>query len=203
MTKIAFTFYELASGRLIPHRNPSVSREELLELQLADEPDLGIVRGHWSSPATRFVRNGQVLDRADATEGELEALALADAAAASPPEGPVSAAEVWAARDCRLAAGFDFSFADARGVHRFGTTPDDMAGWDEVTKFAQALINSGTPDGMILILSDSGPVEVTAAEWQQVLLAAAAFRQPIWLASFALAAMEPIPADFDDDTHWT
>jgi hypothetical protein len=43
---------------------------------------------------------------------------------------------------------------------------------------------------------------VKAIEWQRVLVAAAAFRQPIWTASFALQAMETIPADVTDDRYW-
>lgn len=116
---------------------------------------------------------------------------------------PVTAAMIWKERDNRLRGGFDFDFADTRGVHRIGTTAKDMEGWDEVTKFAQALINAGQSSGSILILTDTGPAEVTAVEWQQILLAAAAFRQPLWLRSFELAAMVPIPLDYADDSQWT
>ena len=101
----------------------------------------------------------------------------------------------------RLALGFDFDFGDARGVHRIGTSEQDMAGWDEVTKFSQAMIALGTV-GSILIVTDTGPVEVTPQEWQVVLIAAGAFRQPIWAASFALQSMDPIPADYADDIYW-
>ncbi len=102
----------------------------------------------------------------------------------------------------RLASGFDYDFGDARGVHRIGTTPEDLAGWDEVSKFAGALIDTGMPAGTIDIFTDTGPVSVTAAEWRAIEVAAAAFRQPIWVASFALAAMDPIPADLENDSHW-
>jgi hypothetical protein len=105
-------------------------------------------------------------------------------------------ANVIAERDRRLAAGFDYDFGDARGVHHIGTTADDLKGWDEVSKLAAAMLATGTPDGVIVILTDTGVAPVTATEWQAVQLAAAAFRQPIWQASFVLAAMNPIPADY-------
>ncbi|MBC44158.1 MAG: hypothetical protein CML19_18225 [Pusillimonas sp.] len=109
-------------------------------------------------------------------------------------------------RQRRLALGFDYDFGDARGVHRIGTTDADMAGWDEVTKIAQALINGGFGSTTIDIVTDTGPATVTAVEWQSILIAAGQFRQPIWAASFALqalAATTGIPVDFTDDSYWT
>lgn len=105
-------------------------------------------------------------------------------------------------RERRLALGFDYDFGDERGVHHIATAPEDMKGWDEVTMLANAAINAGVPATAILILTSTGPVNVTAAEWQQVLLASANFRQPIWQASFALQAADPMPADITDDVHW-
>jgi hypothetical protein len=102
----------------------------------------------------------------------------------------------------RLALGFDYDFGDGRGVHRFGTTPRDMAGWDEVSKLAQALANSGAPSTPINIATDTGLCQVTAPEWDAILIAAAAFRQPIWAASFALQAMTPIPEDYAAAEYW-
>jgi len=114
---------------------------------------------------------------------------------------PAIADDVIAERSRRLALGFDYDFGDARGVHRIGTTPGDMAGWGEVTDIAQSRVARGstTPIG---IVTDTGPVEVTPLEWMDVLEAAAAFRQPIWQASFVLQQMEPIPADCADDGYW-
>lgn len=119
----------------------------------------------------------------------------ADAAVSRP--GP---AQIMTERTHRLALGFDYEFGDARGVHRIGTTPADMAGWDEVTKLALARHATGstTPIG---IVTDTGPVQITPAEWLAILEAANDFRQPIWHASFALQAMDPIPEDFAAD-HW-
>ena len=114
---------------------------------------------------------------------------------------PVS--DVWAERDRRLAGGFDYDFGDVRGVHRINTTPADMIGWDEVTKFAQALINAGQGAQVITIATGSGVTQLTANEWQGVLIAAAAFRQPIWGASFVIEQMGEIPADFANDAYWT
>lgn len=105
-------------------------------------------------------------------------------------------------RERRLARGFAYDFQDARGVHQIATTAKDMAGWDEVTSGAHAAINSGLPEMEISIVTETGPVTVTALEWQAILLAAAAARQPIWAASFAIQALDPIPADYADDTRW-
>lgn len=121
-----------------------------------------------------------------------------------PPPPPPSAIDVIAERARRLSAGFDYDFGDGRGVHRIGTTPADMVGWDEVTKLASALAALGDTATTIPILTDSGQAEVTAIEWQQILVASAAFRQPIWMASFVLQAMEPIPADYaTNEVYWS
>lgn len=117
------------------------------------------------------------------------------------PAAPTSS-EVGRERDRRLALGFDYDFGDARGVHNMATTEADMRGWDEVTKIAAASIAVGSPGAQISIKTETGPTQVTAFEWQQVLLAAAAFRQPIWAASFVLQSSDPIPANYADDVHW-
>ena len=106
-----------------------------------------------------------------------------------------------AERDSRLALGFDYDFGDDRGVHHIDTTPVDMIGWDEVSKLASALLAHGqsTP---ITIATGTGVTQVTPLEWQMVMLAAAAYRQPIWGASFMIAAMNPIPFDFTNDAYW-
>jgi hypothetical protein len=119
--------------------------------------------------------------------------------AATTPTGEAVSAE----RDRRLALGMSYDFGDARGVHIIGTTDADMRRWmDEVTPMAQACINVGQPDQQIGILTNTAPTVVTAMEWQHILLAAATYRQPLYQASFALPAMEPIPADFADDEWW-
>jgi hypothetical protein len=102
----------------------------------------------------------------------------------------------------RLSEGFTYDFGAPRGTHHIGTTEDDLIGWDEVTKFAQAAISAGLPSQPISIVTNTGPMTTTAIEWQSVLLAAAQHRQPIFAASFALQAMDPIPADYADDSHW-
>ena len=113
----------------------------------------------------------------------------------------VSQADVSRERDRRLALGFDYDFGDARGVHRIGTTKGDEEGWDEVTKIALSRNAIGSTDP-ITIMTDTGPAVVTPLEWLAVLEAAAAFRQPIWQASFVLQAMDPIPDDYAEDSHW-
>jgi hypothetical protein len=110
-------------------------------------------------------------------------------------------ADVSAERDRRLALGFDYDFGDARGVHSIGTTKGDEEGWDEVTKIALSRNATGSTDP-INIMTDTGPAVVTPLEWLAVLEAAAAFRQPIWQASFVLQAMDPIPPDYAEDSHW-
>lgn len=110
--------------------------------------------------------------------------------------------EVVKERERRLALGFDFAFGDARGTHRIGTTPTDMIGWDEVTKATQAMIALGQGSSTLTIVTNTGPATITALEWQQILVAATQFRQPIWAKSFALQAMSPIPPDFASDARW-
>lgn len=111
-------------------------------------------------------------------------------------------ADVVAERERRLGLGFDYDFGDARGVHHIGTSRDDMVGWDDVTTLANALVASGDTTTEIGILTDTGSTQVTGPEWQQVLIAAGQFRQPIWAASFALVAQNPIPANYADDSNW-
>jgi hypothetical protein len=105
-------------------------------------------------------------------------------------------------RDRRLALGFDYDFADERGVHRIGTTAGDMKGWDEVTKIANALINAGDTATTIHIETNTGGADVTAQEWNAILLYAGAVRQPVWQASFTIAAMDPLPEDVTADALW-
>lgn len=88
-----------------------------------------------------------------------------------------------------LANGFDYDFGDARGVHSFATTEEDMKGWEEVAKLANALSALGDNISKIDILTETGPVQVTAQEWAQILVySAATHRQPVWLASFQVSA---------------
>jgi hypothetical protein len=119
----------------------------------------------------------------------------------SQPPAPTTS-EVITERQRRLATGFDYDFADERGVHTIGTTEADMAGWDEVSKAASALVALGLPDQEIDIVTDTGPCSVTAIEWQSVLVGAMQFRQPIFAASFVLQYSEPIPQDYADDVNW-
>lgn len=110
--------------------------------------------------------------------------------------------DVIAERRRRLGVGFDYDFGDERGVHRIGTNEDDMIGWDQVSKLSTAAILSGNPTASILIVTDTGPVTVTAAEWQSIVVFVGQAGQPIWQASFVLQSMDPIPRDYDDDVWW-
>lgn len=117
------------------------------------------------------------------------------------PKSP-TVADIVNERTRRLASGFYYTFPDERGTHLIGTSAADLIGWREVSEMAQAAINTGQPNAPIAVVTNTGPVTVTATEWQAVLLAAAAFRQPLWAKSFALQAMNPIPADYTADKYW-
>lgn len=126
-----------------------------------------------------------------------------DAEVSFPEATPISADHVQVERERRLAVGFVFDFDDTRGEHRIATTAADMKSWvDEVTPYANALVATGDTEKTISILTETGLVEVTGLEWQEILIAAGEFRQPIWQAFFALIAMDPIPEDYVDDGYW-
>lgn len=114
---------------------------------------------------------------------------------------PVTAAQVQAECARRLAVGFDYDFGGERGVHRFGTTERDLAGWDEVRALAAARV-AETDTTPITIATDTGICQIAPDEWPQIDIAAADFRQPIWAYSFALQAQDPIPPDYTDDGYW-
>lgn len=157
---------------------------------------------YWSTAFCAYVGPADLPEGAGVSNIETE-LALTQMLRGHALAGPVALpADVHAERDRRLAGGFDYGFGDERGVHRINTTVGDMVGWDEVTKFAQALITAGQPAHVISIATGSGLVQLTAMEWQGVLIAAAQFRQPIWGASFLLESMDTIPADFSNDAYW-
>jgi len=98
--------------------------------------------------------------------------------------------------------GFDFDFGDERSIHHIGTSTADMAGWQEVTMLANAYLMVGNAAGPIVIATETGPATITAVDWQHVLIATGEFRQSIWLASFIVGAMRPIPMDFREDKYW-
>lgn len=118
------------------------------------------------------------------------------------PEPAPTAFDVAAERERRLALGFDYDFGDARGTHHLATTDLDMKGWDEVTKWSQAAIALGNGTSTLDILTETGPCQVTANEWHQVLIYATSVRQPLWAASFVLQSQDPIPSDYTDDSYW-
>lgn len=149
----------------------------------------------WSQPEGRALIAAQAAGIGDAYDGETFTRV-------TPPTPPPTAEDVAGERSRRLALGFDFDFGDGRGVHHIGTTDRDMKGWDEVSKASQAAIALGLSSSPLNIVTDTGPVVVTALEWQQILLAASVHRQPIWAASFALQSMNPIPTDYTSDSYW-
>lgn len=134
------------------------------------------------------------------SEAELEYIGLR----VRPPD-PVPPPNIWdvaAERERRLQLGFNHDFKDERGVARMATTPKGMEGWDEVTKWSNSAIALGRPDDQLDILPETGPIKVTALEWQEVLQTATIVRQPLWAASFMLQHMDPIPEDYADDKWW-
>jgi len=121
---------------------------------------------------------------------------------AEPASPPGTIDGVIAERKRRLAEGFNYDFSDARGIHHIGTTERDMDGWDEVTTWSNAQLALGNQTATMPIVTDTGATQVTAIEWQHILVEAAEFRQPLWMASFALQAMDPIPDNYQDDSWW-
>ena len=105
-------------------------------------------------------------------------------------------------RPRRLSGGFDHDFEDARGVVRISTSPDDMKGWAEVTTKARATIALGKSRETFNIHPEIAPAMITSLEWMEILEVADAFREPIWLALFAIQVANPIPDDFIDDAYW-
>ncbi len=153
----------------------------------------------WSSAAASYVDTWPA-DGVTTVAGEHE---LTEALNAQGLRGPIaSTADVVRERERRLALGFDFDFGAGRGTHRIGTTVADMLGWDEVSKLAAALVQTGSGSTTIDIVTSTGPVRIAAAEWSDVLIAAALFRQPIWAASFVLQSMAEIPNDYQADSYW-
>jgi len=117
---------------------------------------------------------------------------------------PITVEQVVAERERRLALGFNYDFGNGRGVHRIGTTKEDMAGWSDVSTYAGALIDRGDLTTQIPIATNTGTCLVTPPEWRAIEIAAAQFRQPLWTKSFALMALAPnIPADYTHDSYWT
>lgn len=137
----------------------------------------------WTDPVQPRPTDADILTRADELRGR------------------PSASDIASERVRRLALGFQYDFGDARGVHRIGTTPADMAGWSEVSTYAGALLDTGDTATTIAIVTDTGPCLVTAPEWRAIEIAAAAFRQPIWAKAFEL--MRTLPNDYTSDARWT
>lgn len=145
---------------------------------------------------------GVVFCPAEGWTGGGYSLVWEDPPAPPPPTHEQKVAGIVAERERRLQEGFDYDFGNGRGVHRIGTTNADMVGWREVTDLANALIATGNGSTTINVLTDTGAVTITATEWAGILIAAAQFRQPIWAASFALQALDPIPNNYTADEHW-
>jgi hypothetical protein len=105
-------------------------------------------------------------------------------------------------RNRRLTSGFIYDFKDERGKHHIGTTLEDDTGWDKVTKLANACVLAGNPNAEINIETNTGPVKITAMEWQKILIRRGAFEQPLFDISFRLQKLEPIPQDVDKPEYW-
>ncbi len=150
----------------------------------------------WTGEAINGVKHPRDIEQKWTAE-ELAAIGLR----VRPPPAP-TAQDVVAERDRRLALGFDYDFEDERGIHSIGTTKEDWVGWNEVINLANALIDSGQGSTTIDIITNTGPITVTALEWQAIMLAGAASRQTVWARSFSLQSKSPIPEDYQSDYHW-
>lgn len=155
----------------------------------------------WSSVAGAYVT--ELPEGAGVTHVDTEAELTGALKAYGLPGPRVLPEDVHAERDRRLALGFSYDFGDERGTHVIRTTPGDMVGWDEVSKWANVRAVRGQLQATLTIATGNGAVVVTADDWLNILDAATAFRQPIWGASFVLEAMNPIPADFREEAYWT
>lgn len=151
-----------------------------------------------------FDSNGAGLGIAFADGATEEQIRAANQIASTYDPNAPTVDQVVAERERRLALGFNYDFGDARGVHRIGTTKRDLEGWDEVSKYAGALIDAGQTSTTIHIATDTGPCTVTPIEWRAIEIASAQYRQPLWAKSFALMALAPtIPADYTHDSYWS
>lgn len=169
-------------------------------VRVADDAVVDQWGGNWgalaSPPNPLILPNGDQVCGAE-VGGEYDRHRL-EAWLASP-----SAPQVVAERERRMALGFDYDFQDARGVHRFGTTQADMKGWDDVDKSVNAMMTLGFSGVEFPIDTNTGPVLITPIDWAKITMGATAFRSPLWMKSFALLAMAPIPSDFASDAYWS
>lgn len=119
-----------------------------------------------------------------------------------PPSEEEKRAGVLEERYRRLSEGFEFDFGDERGVHFIQTRDIDEEGWRQVDRWAAAATGLGDTGSTLLISTGTGPVHVTAPEWHAIVAHGSTVQQPIWQASFALRAMEPVPDDYTDNKWW-
>lgn len=137
-------------------------------------------------------------------EGSVEEISISDDTITITRSAPAPTVDdVARERNRRFDLGFVYNFGDERGQHLIGTTKADLEGWREVTDIANAAIAVGMPNTSISIMTNTGPVSITAIEWQQILIAASEARQPLWARSFLLQSMNPIPSNYTDDSYWT
>lgn len=188
--------YDGATGEFI-----GSSEADLDPLESTEENPVYLVPANATMQAPPPAMPGNVVAFGDGKWGYVK---IVDGAVTQPSDTPhpPSVEDVVAERERRLQLGFTYDFGDVRAVHFFATTPADMEGWDEVTKLANAYLLTGDTTSTIAIKTQTGPTEVTATEWQKVLIAAGNFRQPIFAASFMLQSVSPIPDDYKDDKYW-
>lgn len=155
----------------------------------------------WSSAAGTYV---DTLPEGAGVTRILNEQELCDVLAIHGLPGPlVLPANVEAEQRRRLAAGFDFDFGDARGVHHIATTEKDMQDWQEVTSWANARTARGDKVSTITIATASGFATITAPEWWSIVDAGTAARQPIFQGAFWLLAQDPVPPDYaTNDAYW-
>lgn len=187
-----YTIYVVSTGQITDYGDRPLLGKDLMPYDGETPPSLAemiglslrpgedCIEGNWSDAVYRVAQGQPVF--------------------LGPP--PPDAAGVNAERDRRLRLGFDYDFGDARGIHHIGTSDADMKGWSEVTTWATVQALTSNLSAWLEISTDTGRVMITPPEWFTILQAAVSFRDPIWQASFDLAAMAPIPADFAADARW-
>lgn len=115
---------------------------------------------------------------------------------------PLNANDVWLEKDLRLAEGFEFTFEDDRGTHRFRTGEIDMRGWMEVAIWADLKYKLGDLTATTSIMTENGVIDITPPEWYIIVEAMSNFRQRIWKASFQIVQNGDIPENYKDDSFW-
>lgn len=101
----------------------------------------------------------------------------------------------------RINTTINHDFGGDIGVHKIAVGESNWHWWStEVKVFADMLVLDGRADERFLIKTEDSMIHVTAKEFYGMLLAAAEFRQSIWIPYMRLEYKPP--ADFKDEKYW-